>query len=151
MLTRHPSHADGGAYGNFFHSFFLRVFFFSICLRGIAGDARATSGVCAQWAGASRPTAAPLQLTPDARGGAVEVVADEVAKRFVMYVLVLLDVPPHTAVYVSSYCYICVLIRGGKEVCDVCSCLTRCASSYCNICVLMLLYMCPHTRWERVL
>jgi hypothetical protein len=35
--------------------FFFCVFsgLFSICLGGIAGDARATSGVCAQWAGAA--------------------------------------------------------------------------------------------------
>ena len=43
---------------------------------------------------------------------------------------------PHAAVYVSSYCYIRVLILlyGCRNV-----------SSYCYICVLILLYMCPHT------
>jgi hypothetical protein len=51
-------------------------------------------------------------------------------------VLILLYMCPHTAIYVSSYCYICVLAAmaeaaklqagGGKSV-------------------LILLYMCPHT------
>jgi hypothetical protein len=39
--------------------------------------------------------------------------------------------PAHAAVYVSSYCYTCVLI-----LLDV--------SSYCCICVLILLHTCPH-------
>jgi hypothetical protein len=106
---------------DFFLHFFFDFGLFSICLGGIGGDARATSGVCAQWAGASRSTSAPLQLTPDARGGAVEVVADEVAKRFVILlyvssycyicVLTLLYMCPHTAIYVSSYCNTCVRVE----------------------------------------
>ena len=44
---------------------------------------------------------------------------------------------PHTAIYVSSYAYICVLIL--LYMCPL-------ASSYCYICVLILVHMCPHTR-----
>jgi hypothetical protein len=47
-------------------------------------------------------------------------------------VLMLLYLCPHTAVYVSSYCYVCVLIL-------------------LYVCVLMLLYMCPHTAMYFVL
>jgi hypothetical protein len=39
---------------------------------------------------------------------------------------------PHTAIYVSSYCYICVLILVG-------------AATVSDIYVLILRYMCPHT------
>jgi hypothetical protein len=39
---------------------------------------------------------------------------------------------PHTAICVSAYCYVCVLIL-------------LYMSSYCYICVLILLRMCPHT------
>jgi hypothetical protein len=54
-----------------------------------------------------------------------------------------------TAMYVSSYCYICVLILlicYMSSYCYVCPHTAMClASSYCYICVLILLYMCPHT------
>jgi hypothetical protein len=49
-------------------------------------------------------------------------------------VLMLLYMCPHDALYVSSWCYICVLIL---LYIFLCTCL-----SYCHICVLMLLYMC---------
>jgi hypothetical protein len=48
-------------------------------------------------------------------------------------------VRPHTAIYVSSYCYICVLIL--LQACLICV-------SYYSLLhmrVLILLYMCPHT------
>ena len=47
---------------------------------------------------------------------------------------------PHTAIYVSSYCKMCVLILlyMGPHT-------AVCVSSYSCICVLRLLYMCPHT------
>jgi hypothetical protein len=47
---------------------------------------------------------------------------------------------PHTAIYVSSYCYICVLI-----LLYVSSYPALYVSSYCSICVLMLIYVNPHT------
>ena len=50
------------------------------------------------------------------------------------------DMCPHTAIYVSSYRYICVLIL----LC-VCPDTAICVSSYCYVYVLILLYMCPHT------
>ena len=47
---------------------------------------------------------------------------------------------PHATTYVSSYCYIYVLIL-------LCMCPHTAiyVSSYCCICVLILLYVCPHT------
>jgi hypothetical protein len=50
------------------------------------------------------------------------------------------NVCPHAAIYVSSNCYIRVLIL-------LCMCPHTAiyVSSYCYICVLILLYMCPHT------
>ena len=53
-------------------------------------------------------------------------------------VLVLLYMCPRTAIYVSSYCYICVLLY-------VCPHTPIYVSSCSYICVLVLLYMCPHT------
>jgi hypothetical protein len=59
-----------------------------------------------------------------------------------------------TTIYVSSYCYICVLILlymsrhttiYVSSYCYMCRHTAICVSSYCYICVLMLLYMCPHT------
>ncbi len=47
---------------------------------------------------------------------------------------------PHTAIYVSSYCYICVLIL------VLCMCphtSIMYVSSYCYICVLILPHLCP--------
>jgi hypothetical protein len=55
-------------------------------------------------------------------------------------VLILLYMCPHTAIYVSSYCYICVLI-----LLYLCPHTAIYVSSYCYICVLILLDMCPHT------
>ncbi len=43
-------------------------------------------------------------------------------------------------IYVSPYCYICVLI-----LLYVCPHTAIYVSSYCCICVLILLYMCPHS------
>ncbi len=54
--------------------------------------------------------------------------------------LMLLYMCPHTAIYVSSYCYICVLI-----LLYMCPHTALYVSSCCSICVLLLLYMCPHT------
>ncbi len=53
---------------------------------------------------------------------------------------------PHTAVYVSSYCYVCVLM-----LLYMCLHTAIYVSLYCyivcpSVCVLILLYMCPHTR-----
>jgi hypothetical protein len=49
--------------------------------------------------------------------------------------------------YVSSYCYICVLIQ--LYMCPhtlyMCPHTTIYVSSYCYICVLIQVYMCPHT------
>jgi hypothetical protein len=47
---------------------------------------------------------------------------------------------PHTAIYVSSYCFICVVI-----LLYMCPHTAIHMSSYCYKCVLILLYMCPHT------
>jgi len=61
-------------------------------------------------------------------------------------VLILLYKCPHTAIEVSSYCYICVLI-----LLYMCPHTAIYVSSYCYrsvlmyISVLILLYMCPHT------
>ena len=71
---------------------------------------------------------------------------------------------PHTAVYVSPYCYICVRMIYVSSYCYVflhpaihassyCVGILLCmcpytaisASAYCYIFVLILLYMCPHT------
>ncbi len=67
---------------------------------------------------------------------------------------------PHTAIYVSSYCYICVLIlyiyvssycyvsvstAASLVVNEFGSKATKYVSSYCCTCVLILLYMCLHT------
>jgi hypothetical protein len=52
----------------------------------------------------------------------------------------LSHVCPHTAVYVSSYCCICVL-----TLLCVCPHTAVYVSSYCCIYVLILLYICPHT------
>ena len=48
--------------------------------------------------------------------------------------------PPHTTTYVSSYCYICVLI-----LLHMCAHTAIYVSSYYCTCVFMLLYMCLHT------
>ncbi len=55
-------------------------------------------------------------------------------------VLILLHVCPHTAMYVSSYCYVCVLIQ-----LRICPHTTMYVPSYCNVCVLIQLCMCGHT------
>jgi hypothetical protein len=55
-------------------------------------------------------------------------------------VLILLHICPHTAVYVSSYCCVCVLI-----LLHICPHTAVYVSSYCCVCVLILLCMCPHT------
>jgi hypothetical protein len=47
---------------------------------------------------------------------------------------------PHAAMYVSSYCYICVLIQGAHS-----TLLKTYPTILLYICVLMLLYVCPHT------
>jgi hypothetical protein len=54
--------------------------------------------------------------------------------------LIQLCMCPHTAMYVSSYCYVCVLIL-------LCMCphTSMYVSSYCYVCVLILLYICPNT------
>jgi hypothetical protein len=52
-------------------------------------------------------------------------------------VRILLYMCPHTAIYVSAYCYICVLI-----LLYMCPHAAIYVSSYCYICVLILLYMC---------
>jgi hypothetical protein len=57
-------------------------------------------------------------------------------------VLILLYMCPHTAIYVSSYCYICVLILRSR-VAYVARATYVLHMSY--ICVLILIYMCPHT------
>jgi hypothetical protein len=45
---------------------------------------------------------------------------------------------PHTAINVSSYCYVCPHTA-------VCVLILLYMSSYCYVCVLILPYMCPHT------
>jgi hypothetical protein len=47
---------------------------------------------------------------------------------------------PHTAIYMSSYSYICVLIQ-----LYMCPHTAIHVSSYSNICVLIHVHMCPHT------
>jgi hypothetical protein len=49
---------------------------------------------------------------------------------------------PHAALYVSSCCYICVLML--LYMCPHAALSAIYVSSCCLICVLMLLYMCPH-------
>ncbi len=60
-------------------------------------------------------------------------------------VFVLLYMCPHTAVYVSSYCYMCALI-----LLYMCPHTAMYVSPYCCMCVLVLLfvyrYMCPYSR-----
>ena len=45
-----------------------------------------------------------------------------------------------SAIYVSSYCYVCVLIR------FVCVLILLYVSAYCYMCVRVLLHVCPHTK-----
>jgi hypothetical protein len=74
--------------------------------------------------------------------------------------LIRLHLRPHTAIYVSSYCYIYVLIllhmcphtaiyvssyRSSLLPLHMCPHTTTYVSSYCYICVLILLCMFPHT------
>jgi hypothetical protein len=49
---------------------------------------------------------------------------------------------PHTAKYVSSYYYICVLMLLHMRLVQAAP---RCRGVYAYICVRILLYMCPHT------
>ncbi len=62
-------------------------------------------------------------------------------------VLILLYMCPHTAMYVSSYCYVCVLILLYicvlMPLCWTLTFLSRCLTAL-SICVLIPLYMCPH-------
>jgi hypothetical protein len=61
-----------------------------------------------------------------------------------MCVLILLDVCPHTTIYVFSYYYICVLILLYMRPHTA-----RCVSSYNYICVLIkpgVPQLCPHRR-----
>ncbi len=65
-------------------------------------------------------------------------------------VLILLYMCPHTAIYVSSYYYICFLIPAlslpQRRLWQVCVLiLLYMCPQYYYICVLILLYMCPHT------
>ena len=81
----------------------------------------------------------------------------------IIAIYILLYMCPHTAIYVSAYCYICVLILlymcPHTAIC-VLILLYMCphtpiyvsggwllheTNAYCYICVLILLYMCPHT------
>ncbi len=55
------------------------------------------------------------------------------------HAICLLYVCPHTAMYVSSYCHVCVLI-----MLYMCPHTAMCVSSYCCVCVLIMLYVCPH-------
>jgi hypothetical protein len=57
-------------------------------------------------------------------------------------VLILLCACPHTAIYVSSYCHMCVL---RLQYVSSYSVILLYVPSYCYIRVLLLLYMCPHT------
>ena len=59
----------------------------------------------------------------------------------------------HTAMYVSSYCYVCVLMLlymwphtavHVSSCCYVCGLILLCVSSCCYKCGLILLYMCPY-------
>jgi hypothetical protein len=62
------------------------------------------------------------------------------ACRYLLPLLSACCMCPHTTIYVSSYCYICVLI-----LLYMCPHTAIYVSSYFYICVLILLYMCPHT------
>ena len=63
--------------------------------------------------------------------------------RILLYVLILLHVCPHTATYVSSYCYICVLI-----LLHVCPHTATYVPSYCYMCVLILLHTCSEPQGD---
>jgi hypothetical protein len=59
---------------------------------------------------------------------------------------ILLYMCPHTTIYVSSYCYICVLILlYGHTYSSIRTHMCKCGNILLHICVLILLYMCPHT------
>ncbi len=57
---------------------------------------------------------------------------------------VLLNMCPHTAIYVSSYCYMCVRI-----LLNMCPHTAIYVSSYCYMCVRILLYVSSYVRcWQ---
>ena len=80
--------------------------------------------------------------------GGVSVLKPLAGSRYI-YVLILLYLCPHTAIYVSSYCYMCVFILPytpiqtticvSYAICGRCSMLTRQSGR------VDALFMCPHT------
>jgi hypothetical protein len=76
---------------------------------------------------------------------AAQMTGTEQAKYVALLLGTGLHMCPHTAIYVSSYCYVCVLIL----LCRKCVALLLGTGLYMcpltAVCDLILLYMCPHT------